>query len=195
MDKIAVGPGLPKGVVDIDKTPAENVKALAGALDKPVEEVMVCVLDRTRHSDLIAALRQTGCKVKLIGDGDVAGVIATTEPGTGVDLYLGSGGAPEGVLAAAALRCIGGQMQGRLLFRNDDEKARAAKWGIKDLDRKYDMMDMASGNVIFAAAGVTDGSMLRGVHKNGDTIETETLVMRSETRTVRHIAAIHRVEV
>ena len=190
MDKIAVGGGLPDGVVDIDKSIAENVTSLAGAKDKKPKDIMVCVLDRPRHSKIIAELRELGCGVTLIGDGDIAGVIATTDPKTGIDMYVGSGGAPEGVLASAALRCIGGQMQGRLLFRNDDEKARARKWGIEDLDRKYDMNEMASGDIIFSATGVTDGSLLEGVHYTPNGITTETLVMRSATKTVRRVHTI-----
>jgi len=191
MDKIAVGGGLPDGVIDLDATATENVKAVAEAKGKSVNEVMVCVLDRPRHAKLIAELRELGCGVSLIGDGDVAGVIATTDAKTGIDLYMGSGGAPEGVLAAAALRCIGGQMQGRLLFRNDDERARAHKWGITDLNRKYHLMDLASGDVIFAATGVTEGSLLEGVRVTEEGVTTETLTMRSKTKTIRRIHAIH----
>jgi len=191
MDKIAAGGGLPEGAIDLDKSVAENIKAVSEAKKKPISEMMVCVLDRPRHSQLIADIRATGAGVVLIGDGDVAGVIATTDSKTGIDLYMGSGGAPEGVLAAAALRCIGGQMQGRLLFRNDDEVARARKWGIDDLDRKYSLMELASGDVIFAATGVTDGSLLRGVHWEPEGITTETLIMRSKTKTVRRVHAIH----
>jgi fructose-1,6-bisphosphatase II / sedoheptulose-1,7-bisphosphatase len=149
-------------------------------------------MDRPRHEQLIAKIRKAGAKVKLITDGDVAGVIETTDPATGVDIYIGAGGAPEGVLAAAALRCVGGQMQGRLMFRNENEKARAAKWGIKDLNRKYQLNDLVSGDVVFSATGVTDGSMLRGVHRHGHFITTESVVMRSSTGTVRWIKARHR---
>ena len=191
MDKIAVGGGLPEGVIDLDATPTENVRAVASAKGKSVNETRVCVLDRPRHQKLIAELRDLGCGVALIGDGDVAGVIATTDAKTGIDLYMGSGGAPEGVLAAAALRCIGGQMQGRLLFRNDDERARAHKWGITDLNRKYHLMDLASGDVIFAATGVTEGSLLEGVRVTEAGVSTETLTMRSKTKTIRRIRAIH----
>ncbi|MFC7050437.1 class II fructose-bisphosphatase [Emcibacter nanhaiensis] len=193
MDKIAVGPGLPEGIVDLDKTPAENIKAVADAKGQSVSDMLVCILDRPRHADLIKAVRESGARIKLIGDGDVAGVIATTNPDTSVDIYMGSGGAPEGVLAAAALRCIGGQMQGRLLFRNDDERGRAHKWGITDLDRKYNTMDLASGEVIFAATGVTDGTMLRGVHGSADgrKYTTDSVVMRSKTKTVRWIKGEH----
>ncbi|WP_281500816.1 class II fructose-bisphosphatase [Kordiimonas marina] len=191
MDKIAVGGGLPEGIVDLDKSVEQNVRDLAEAKGKSIEDMMVCVLDRPRHAELIRELRDLGCGIKLIGDGDVAGVIATTDPATCIDLYMGSGGAPEGVLAAAALRCIGGQMQGRLLFRNDDERSRARKWGIEDLDRKYSMIELASGNVIFSATGVTDGDMLEGVHKEDGCFTTETLVMRSESKTVRRVKTVH----
>lgn len=191
MDKIAVGGGLPDGVVDLDKPVGENLKALSEAKGKPLNEMMVCVLDRPRHAQLIKDIRDAGAGVVLIGDGDVAGVIATTDPKTGIDMYIGSGGAPEGVLAAAALRCIGGQMQGRLTFRNDDERGRARKSGIEDLNKKYSLMELASGDVIFAATGVTDGSLLRGVHWEPEGISTETLIMRSKTKTVRRVHAIH----
>lgn len=193
MDKIAVGGGLPEGIVSLDRTPTENVKALAKVLGKQVSDIMVCVLDRPRHADLIEELRIAGCGIKLIGDGDVAGVIATTDPATGIDVYMGSGGAPEGVLAAAALRCIGGQIQGRLLFRNDDERARARRWGIEDLDKLYTLEDMASGDVIFAASGVTDGDLLQGVKIDGDSVHTDTLVMQASNATVRRIQAVHGV--
>ncbi len=191
MDKIAVGGGLPDGVIDLDRPVKENVEALAKAKGKPVNEIMVCVLDRPRHGQLISELREVGCGITLIGDGDIAGVIETTDPKTGIDMYMGSGGAPEGVLAAAALRCIGGQMQGRLLFRNDDERARARKWGIEDLNRKYSMIEMASGDIIFSATGVTDGSLLKGVKRTPDGITTETVVMRSATKTVRWVDTLH----
>ncbi len=191
MDKIAVGGGLPDGVIDLDKTATENVEAVAAAKGKSVDQMMVCVLDRPRHAKIIQELRALGCGVALIGDGDIAGVIATTDEKTGIDMYMGSGGAPEGVLASAALRCIGGQMEGRLLFRNDDERGRARKWGIEDLDRKYTMMDMASGDVIFAATGVTDGSMLKGVHRTAEGITTDTVTMRSKTKTIRRVQTQH----
>lgn len=191
MDKIAVGGGLPDGVIDLDKSVTENVAAVAKAKGKTVEEMTVCVLDRPRHQKIIAELRSLKCAVALIGDGDIAGVIATTDPLTGIDMYMGSGGAPEGVLASAALRCIGGQMQGKLLFRNDDERGRARKWGITDLDRVYSMNEMASGDVIFAATGVTDGSMLEGVHKTPLGITTDTIAMRSKTKTIRRVKTIH----
>lgn len=191
MDKIAVGGGLPGGVIDLDKTATENVEAVAKAKGKDVKEMMVCVLDRPRHAKLIKELRGIGCGVALIGDGDIAGVIATTDTKTGIDMYMGSGGAPEGVLAAAALRCIGGQMEGRLLYRNDDERARAHKWGIEDLNRKYTMTDMASGDVIFAATGVTDGTMLDGVHRTPEGITTDTVTMRSKSKTIRRVQTLH----
>ncbi len=191
MDKIAVGPGLPDGVVDLDNSAGDNVRALAKATGKAVEDIRVCVLDRSRHSALIADLRAAGCGVVLIGDGDVAGVIATTDATTGIDMYMGSGGAPEGVLAAAALRCIGGQMQGRLLFRNDDERARARKWGVEDLNRKYSLTDLASGDVIFAATGVTTGGLLRGVGRVPRGWTTETLVMHAADQMVRRITGEH----
>ncbi|MDX2307827.1 MAG: class II fructose-bisphosphatase [Hyphomicrobium sp.] len=193
MYKIAVGAGLPDGIVDLDRSPAENVKAVAKAKGVDVGDLVVCILDRPRHSELINAVRATGARIQLITDGDVAGVIATSEAHTGIDLYMGSGGAPEGVLAAAALRCIGGQIQGRLLFRNDDERGRAAKAGIKDLNRKYSTTDLASGEVIFVATGVTDGSMLKGVHRVPGGMTTESIAMRASTGTVRRIEAFHRV--
>ncbi len=155
MDKIAVGGGLPDGIVDLDKTPAQNLADLAKAKKVEVADLVVCILDRPRHSELITKVREAGARIMLIGDGDVSGVIATSTGDSGIDIYMGSGGAPEGVLAAAALRAIGGQIQGRLLFRNDDEKARAKKWGITDLNRKYSMTDVAKGDVMFAATGVT----------------------------------------
>lgn len=191
MDKIAVGGGLPDGVVDLDASPAENLKNLAKAKGCEIEDLVACILDRPRHAELIAKTREAGARIMLISDGDVSGVIATSRPGAGVDIYVGSGGAPEGVLAAAALRCIGGQMQGRLLFRNDDEKGRAHKIGITDFNRKYSMLDMAKGNVIFAATGVTDGTMLRGVRRFAGGATTHSLVMRSDTGTVRTIEAEH----
>jgi fructose-1,6-bisphosphatase II / sedoheptulose-1,7-bisphosphatase len=192
MDKIAIGPGYRDGVVDLDATPGDNINAMANAKGCKQGDITVLVMDRPRHEQLIAKIRQAGAKVKLITDGDVAGIIETTDPATGVDLYLGIGGAPEGVLAAAALRCVGGQMQGRLVFRNDDERKRAAKWGITDLARKYLLRELISGDVVFSATGVTDGSMLRGVHREGNFITTESVVMRSATGTVRWIKARHR---
>ncbi len=191
MDKIAVGPGLPDDVVDLDATPEENLRELAKAKKGDIDDLLVCILDRPRHEDLIARVRATGARIMLIGDGDVSGVIATTQPESGVDIYMGSGGAPEGVLAAAALRCIGGQMQGRLLFRNDDERGRAKRWGISDLNRKYRLLDLASGNVMFAATGVTTGPMLRGVRRWHGGAVTHSMVMRSKSGTVRYIEAHH----
>jgi len=191
MDKIAVGGGLPDDLVDLDETPAANLKALAKAKKVDVADVVACILDRPRHADLIGEVRSSGARIQLISDGDVSGVIATTLPESGVDIYIGSGGAPEGVLAAAALRSIGGQMQGRLLFRNDDERGRAKRWGIEDLDRKYGLLDLASGDVMFAATGVTDGSMLRGVRRFSGGAMTHSIVMRSRTGTVRMIEAKH----
>jgi fructose-1,6-bisphosphatase II / sedoheptulose-1,7-bisphosphatase len=191
MDKIAIGPGFPEGLIDLDAEPGDNINALAKAKGCKPHDITACIMDRPRHEALIAKVRKAGAAVRLITDGDVAGVIATTDPGTRIDLYIGTGGAPEGVLAAAALRCVGGQMQGRLVFRNEDERARAAKWGIKDLNRKYGLMDLVSGDVVFSATGVTDGSMLKGVHRVGDFLTTESVVMRSATGTVRWIRARH----
>jgi fructose-1,6-bisphosphatase II / sedoheptulose-1,7-bisphosphatase len=191
MDKIAVGGGLPDGIVDLDKTPAANLKDLAKAKKVDVSDLVVCILDRPRHAELIAKVREAGARIMLIGDGDVSGVMATSDPETGIDIYMGSGGAPEGVLAAAALRCIGGQMQGRLLFRNDDERGRAHRLGVTDLNRKYTMMDLAHGDVMFAATGVTNGSMLKGVRRIPGGAFTHSVVMRSKTGTVRYIEAKH----
>ncbi len=192
MDKIAIGGGYAKDLVDLDKKPRENLEALAKAKGVPIGELTACVLDRPRHAELIREIREAGARIHLIGDGDIAGVIATTDPNTGIDIYMGSGGAPEGVLAAAALRSIGGQIQGRLLFKSDDERARAAKWGVKDLNRKYNLEDMVSGDVIFAATGVTDGSMLEGVRLIPGGCTTETIVMRSWSQTIRTIKTQHR---
>jgi fructose-1,6-bisphosphatase II / sedoheptulose-1,7-bisphosphatase len=188
MNKIAIGPGYAPGVVDLDAPPGANIEALARAKGVPVAEITACILDRPRHAELIAAVRKAGAAVQLIPDGDIAGVIWTTDPDeTGIDIYLGSGGAPEGVLAAAALRCIGGQIEGRLLYASDEQRARARKMGITDINRKFKLEDMASADVIFSATGVTDGSLLDGVRFNGDFAETETVVMRSRTGTVRRI--------
>ena len=196
MNKIAIGPGYPDGVVDLDAPAGENLSALAKAKGVPVSEITACILDRPRHADLIRAVREAGAAVQLIPDGDIAGVIWTTDPGeTGIDIYMGSGGAPEGVLAAAALRCIGGQIQGRLVVSNDADRRRAAAMGIDDTRRKYRIEDMASADVIFAATGVTDGSLLDGVHFRGDSAETETLVMRASTGTVRRITTSSRAAV
>jgi fructose-1,6-bisphosphatase II / sedoheptulose-1,7-bisphosphatase len=191
MDKIAVGGGLPDDLVDLDETPAANLRALAKAKRVEVSDLVACILDRPRHTELIARVREAGARIMLISDGDVSGVIATSQPDSGVDIYIGSGGAPEGVLAAAALRCIGGQMQGRLLFRNDEEKARARRMGIVDLDKKYAMIEMAKGDVMFAATGVTQGPMLKGVRRFSHGAETHSLVMRSKSGTVRYVTAQH----
>ena len=191
MDKIAVGGGLPDGVVDLDQTPSENLRNLARAKKAEIADLVVCILDRPRHAELIAKVREAGARIMLIGDGDVSGVIATSDPETGIDIYMGSGGAPEGVLAASALRCIGGQMQGRLLFRNDDERGRAQRLGISDFNRKYDLLDMAHGDVMFAATGVTNGSMLKGVRRFPGGAFTHSVVMRSKTGTVRRVEADH----
>jgi fructose-1,6-bisphosphatase II / sedoheptulose-1,7-bisphosphatase len=188
MNKIAIGPGYAPGVVDLDAPPGANIEALAKAKGVPVAEITACILDRPRHAELIAAVRKAGAAVQLIPDGDIAGVIWTTDPDeTGIDIYLGSGGAPEGVLAAAALRCIGGQIEGRLLPASDEQRERTQKMGIADVNRKFRLEDMASADVIFSATGVTDGSLLDGVRFRGDFAETETLVMRSRTGTVRRI--------
>ncbi|MDQ8027964.1 MAG: class II fructose-bisphosphatase [Brevundimonas sp.] len=187
MDKIAVGPGYPAGTVDLDFSPQDNVRNLAKAKGVEPSEITVCVMDRPRHAELIAALREVGAKVVLITDGDVAGVIHTAEPETGIDLYLGQGGAPEGVLAASALKCVGGFFQGRLVFRNDDERERARRTGVTDFDRKYDLHELVSKDAIFAATGVTKGAMLDGVHFRDGFVTTHTLVMDSSTRTVQRI--------
>ncbi len=195
MDKIAVGPGYPPDVIDLAKSATENVQSVAAAKGVEPREIIVCVLDRPRHADLIAELRGIGCGVVLIGDGDVAGVIAVTDEDTTIDMYMGQGGAPEGVLAAAALRCVGGQFNGRLVFRNEDEKARARKWGIEDLDRIYKLDDLAKGDCIFAATGVTSGSLLEGVkRKRGGLMTTHSVVMRASSGTVRWIKGEHRIK-
>ncbi len=198
MDKLAVGPGLPDDIIDLAKTPTENVTAVAKAKGVKPSEIVVCVLDRPRHSAMITELRELGCGVVLIGDGDVAGVIAVTDPDTNIDMYMGQGGAPEGVLAAAALRCVGGQFNGRLVFRNDDEKARAKKWGITDLNRIYKLEELAKGDCIFAATGVTSGSLLDGVKRKrtatgGTIMTTDSVVMRASSGTVRWIKGEHRI--
>jgi fructose-1,6-bisphosphatase II / sedoheptulose-1,7-bisphosphatase len=193
MHKIAVGPGYPTGVVDLDASPADNIHALAKAKGVKPSEITALILDRPRHQELIAAVRQTGAGVRLITDGDVAGVIFTTNPSqTGVDIYLGIGAAPEGVLAAGALRCIGGQMQGRLILDTEEKRTRAAGMGVKDPNKKYDMTELASGDVVVAATGVTDGALLKGVRFGAQVIETETIVYRSATGTVRRIYGEHR---
>jgi fructose-1,6-bisphosphatase II / sedoheptulose-1,7-bisphosphatase len=193
MDKLAIGPGYARGLVRLDRTPTQNVHALAQAKGVQPHEIIACVLDRPRHEALIAELRAIGCGIMLIPDGDVAGIIAVTDPDTGIDIYLGSGGAPEGVLAAAALTCVGGQFQGRLLFRNDDERARAAKWGVTDLDKIYELEDLVKGDAIFAATGVTDGSLLKGVKRRGAVISTDSIVMRASSGTVRWVRGEHRI--
>ncbi len=187
MDKIACGPGLPAGVIDLDKTPAENIKSVAAAKGVKPEDITVCVLDRPRHEKIIASIREVGARVNLITDGDVAGVINTTDPSTGIDLYMGSGGAPEGVLACAALKCVGGQFQGRLVFRNGDERARATRLGITDLDKKYDLDEIVRADAIFAATGVTKGPLLDGVSYKDGFVWTHSLVMNSSTHTVRDV--------
>ena len=191
MDKIAVGGGLPEKIVDLDREPADNLESLADAKGCNVSDLVACILDRPRHEALIRKVREAGARITLISDGDISGVIATSEEASGIDIYLGMGGAPEGVLAAAALRCIGGQMQGRLVFRNDDERARAQRCGITDFDRKYDLHDLAGGDVVFAATGVTDGAMLGGVRRFSGGAKTHSLVMRSKSGTVRYITALH----
>jgi len=192
MMKIAIGPGYPTGIVDIDAPARDNIHALARAKGVPVNEVTACIMDRPRHIKLIEEIRATGASIRLIGDGDVAAVIDTTAPDeTGIDIYVGIGGAPEGVLAAAALRCMGGQMQGRLLLDTAEKQERAAKMGISDPNRAYKMEEMARGDVLFSATGVTDGNMLSGVKFSRRFIQTETIVMRSHTGTVRHIKARH----
>jgi fructose-1,6-bisphosphatase II / sedoheptulose-1,7-bisphosphatase len=193
MEKIAIGPGYPKGVVDLDAPAGDNILKLAKAKGVRPENITALILDRPRHADIIAAVRKVGAAVCLITDGDVAGVIHTAEPdSTGIDIYLGIGGAPEGVLAAAALRCIGGQMQCRLVLDTEERRERAAKMGVADPRMRYEIEDMVKGDCLFAATGVTDGAMLRGVRFRKDIIETETVVMRSVTGTVRRILAQHR---
>jgi fructose-1,6-bisphosphatase II / sedoheptulose-1,7-bisphosphatase len=192
MEKIAVGPGYREGVVDLDLSAAENIANLAKAKGVPVHEITTCILDRPRHAALIEEVRATGAAIRLIGDGDVAGVIHTTDPEeTGIDIYLGTGGAPEGVLAASALRCTGGQMQGRLILDTEEKIARAARMGVSDPKRRYRERDMARGDVLFAATGVTDGNLLSGVKFGKTTIQTHTIVMRSSSGTVREIKARH----
>jgi fructose-1,6-bisphosphatase II / sedoheptulose-1,7-bisphosphatase len=192
MHKIAIGAGYPPGTVDLDRSPTENATALAAAKGVPLHEITACVLDRPRHAGLIEELRACGVALKLISDGDIAGIIhATNTEETGIDLYIGSGGAPEGVLAAAALRCIGGQMQGRLILDNDDKRERARRMGIEDPDRTYSVEELASGDVLFAATGVTDGNLIDGVRLRRDSVVTSTVVMRSWSRTVRWIQAEH----
>jgi len=192
MDKIAIGPGFPEGLIDLDATPTDNLKALAAAKGVPISDITVCVLDRPRHGKLIEEIREAGASLRLIGDGDIAGVIHVTEPReTGIDIYMGIGGAPEGVLAAAALACIGGQIQGRLVAPHEQHRERARAAGIHDLGRKYHMRDMVTGDLSFAATGITDGSLLEGVRFSREAIFTHTLVMRASTRTVRWIKTEH----
>jgi len=193
MDKLAIGPGYPQGVVDLDAAPEENVRALAKAKGVDVSEIVACVLDRPRHAAIIESLRKAGCRVHLITDGDVAGVIHTAQPETGIDIYMGQGGAPEGVLACAALKCVGGQFQGRLVFRNNDERARAERLGLTDFERKYTLDDLVSTDAVFIATGVTHGALLRGVSmektaRGESFVTTESLVMMSKTHTVRKLS-------
>jgi fructose-1,6-bisphosphatase II / sedoheptulose-1,7-bisphosphatase len=187
MDKIACGPGYPDGMLDLDRTPAENTRALAACKGVEPTEVTVCVLDRPRHAEIIASLRAVGARVHLITDGDIAGVINTADPDTGIDMYIGQGGAPEGVLACAALKCVGGQFQGRLVFRNPDERARARSHGIVDLDKKYDLHEMVRSDAIFVATGVTDGALLDGVRIVRGFVHSHTLVMNSASGDVRQV--------
>ncbi|MBL4874342.1 MAG: class II fructose-bisphosphatase [Rhodobacteraceae bacterium] len=188
MDKLAIGPGYPTDVVTLDMTPTERVNALAAAKGCEPSDIMVCVLERPRHEAIVREIRETGARIRLITDGDVAGVMHCAEAEkTGIDMYMGSGGAPEGVLAASALKCMGGQMYGRLLFRNDDERGRAARAGITDLNRIYTRDEMVTQDVIFAATGVTDGSIVSAARRDGDYLETETILMRSKTGSVRRL--------
>lgn len=188
MDKLAIGPGYDDGVVTLDMTPAQRVEALAKAKGCKPGQITVCMLERPRHRDMLTELRSTGASIQLITDGDVAGVIHCAEAATtGIDMYMGSGGAPEGVLAASALKCMGGQIHGRLVFRNDEERNRAVKAGIEDFDRVYTRDDMVSGDVIFAATGVTDGSIVKGARRVGEFLETETILMRSKTGSLRRL--------
>ena len=191
MDKVAIGGGYPDGTIDLDAEPAENILAMAKAKNVHPREITCCILDRPRHEKHIASVRSVGAAVHLITDGDVAGVIATSDPSTGIDIYIGRGGAPEGVLAASALRCVGGQFQGRLFFKNDAERERAKKIGVEDLEYKYTLKELARGDVIFSATGVTNGSMLQGVRRTPECIITHTVVMRSSSGTVRWITAKH----
>jgi fructose-1,6-bisphosphatase II / sedoheptulose-1,7-bisphosphatase len=187
MDKIACGPGLPTGVIDLDASPADNVRSIAKAKGVKTSEITVCVLDRPRHADIIESLRSVDARIYLITDGDVAGIIHTTDPSTGIDLYVGQGGAPEGVLACSALKCVGGQFQGRLVFRNADEKARATRIGITNFDRKYDLHDIVTGEAIFSATGVTKGALLDGVRHEGGFVHTHSVVMASWSCTLREV--------
>ena len=192
MQKIAIGSGYAQGTVDLDLSARENIQSLARAKGVPVSEITACMLDRPRHANLLEELRSTGCAIKLISDGDIAGIIhAVNTEDTGIDIYMGSGGAPEGVLAAAALRCIGGQMQGRLMLDTEEKRQRAQRMGIADPNRKYRTDELASGDVLFAATGVTDGSLLNGVRFRKSSVRTATVVMRSWSQTVRWITAEH----
>lgn len=192
MQKMAIGPGLPANILDLDAPPQDILKRLAKAKDARIEDLLVCILDRPRHDALVAAVRAAGARIAFIQDGDVSGVIATTDPASGIDIYMGTGGAPEGVLAAAALQCTGGQMLGRLIFRNKDEIARAEKWNVRDLNRIYSLDDLAKpNNVMFAATGVTDGAMLKGVHRRPGGATTHSIVMRSKSGTIRRIEGEH----
>ncbi|MBF96615.1 MAG: Fructose-1,6-bisphosphatase class 2 [Alphaproteobacteria bacterium MarineAlpha9_Bin4] len=194
MEKIAIGGNLPSDLVSLDEKPIVNLKNLAKAKKKDIRELVVCILNRERHYELIKNCRDAGARIMLISDGDVSGVIATSEEESGVDIYMGTGGSPEGVLAAAALRCIGGQMQTRMTFRNEEEISRARKVGVKNLDKIYNLNELAAGDVMFAATGVTDGNMLRGVKNKERLAYTESIVMRSSTQTVRKIKAKHSIK-
>ena len=187
MDKLAVGGGLPAGLIDLDEPPEDVIRALASARGVDASNIVACILNRPRHEEMIAKVREVGARIRLIPDGDVAGVIATSTPASGIDVYMGIGGAPQGVLAAAALRCVGGQMQARLVFRTDDERARAHALRIDDLNRKYELDELARGDVIFAATGVTNGNMLDGVRREGSIATTHSLVMRSQTGAMRWV--------
>jgi len=193
MDKIACGPDYPAGLLDLDRGAGENVRALAAAKGVDVSEITVCVLDRPRHAEIIGELRAAGARIYLITDGDIAGVIDTADAATGVDMYVGRGGAPEGVLACAALKCMGGQFQGRLVFRNDEERARAAGHGVTDFDRKYDLHDLVRAEAIFVATGVTTGALLDGARMTGDFVYAHSLVTNSATGTVREVRLKRRV--
>jgi fructose-1,6-bisphosphatase II len=193
MDKIAVGPKA-KGAIDLNKSPTENLRSIAEAMDRYVEDLTVCILDRPRHEDLIREVREAGARIKLIQDGDVAGAVATCFEEAGVDVLLGIGGAPEGVLAAAAMRCVGGDFQGRLKPRNQEEIDRAQAMGITDMDKIYGLEELASGHVMFAATGVTSGDFLKGVRFFGGGATTHSMVMRSQTGTVRYIESVHRFD-
>jgi fructose-1,6-bisphosphatase II / sedoheptulose-1,7-bisphosphatase len=191
MDKLAVGPGLPEGVVNLEASVEENLRELARAKQREISDLVVCLLDRDRHKEIVKRCRAAGARIMMIPDGDVSGVVAVSQPETGVDIYMGSGGAPEGVLAAAALRCIGGQMQGRLIYESEDQIARARQMGITDPNRIYSLTDMAKGDVMFAATGVTTGPMLRGVRHFGAGAVTHSIVMRSKSGTVRYVEGHH----